>query len=1433
MRRKIVSIIAVFTILFSVLPVKAAKKESVLPKNTLLLTAIGAKTAFTDSGEHIFEYPCYEKDGNLMLPANRLMETLGYSINESEDTLEAIGPHKVELSYNSDSADIDGESIKLSASTDKNNKILFVSSDICSHIGVTYRLYNNGVFLITTDGVFDNLNEAQLIKLMGVYVSPNGNDNNDGSPSKPLKTIDSAKKKAAQYLGLYGEEFPVHIYLMGGKYYIDHTISFDEYEFTLDMFKGLKIENYNEQEAILTGAVEVNCELFKPVTDAVTLARLPKAGRGKVAYIDLREMGINELDVPQNMFHYLYLNDIEQTNARWPNEGFASVFSVPEYNTFTFGENDPTRWTAAKNAYICGQFSRAGWEWHSGIIKSVNAETKTISLETPNGKNGMQTTAVGTRYYAANLLEEIDMPGEWYADCDNLMLYYYPSYSLKDSCLEMTVFTGSLLSFPSGKNIEVNGITFTKGGRAINAPAPKEGDVRGITIKGCRFSHFQDQYTIGLGVENGQNLYDINILENEAYNLFGRFIQFRAGNMDTLTDGNCLVQNNHVILPAQFYATGGMGAPWNGAMGVDCNHNVVQDCPRGAALGWPGTNAKINYNEIVNAGKYMNDYGAIYMGRTAQYFDIEVAHNYLHDFDKNANYCGLYNDDAICYVNWHHNTCVNIGVFSIFAGAIESKFMYNMAVNCKSPVQMSPRLNYNTIRKGESLWTDLSNRMQKNGDVYLKKYPKISMYMERDPFAEWWDAIVLGNTHIGGKTLSNYNFEDIDVYGAKTMEVNGETKDISQLNGKLLGNPEYDYSDDIFVDSKNGNYSVNPESQAAKDIPELLNLDLENAGIVSDNPILLQKPEKGSRLRYPANGQKNLNASSITFSWDPVKGASFYKITVATDPEMKNTVYETTLRENANFNSCTVTNLVNDRYYYWKVQSIGIVSKNQFTIDSQGGPYLFKTAKKDALNKDNIKIAIESLEKFCKEDLKKTEYEFDPEYASLADSLLDKANNIYKKASSQSELDEIEEEIYTLIKKSPYYMNIKFENIDGIYDSNAVWELSDGGSANVSNGVLTVSGSGVRVDAKTKIKNRNAVLCFQMKLDDLGTEAGHYQGFDVKLNDRGQGYLVVFKKDIIEWQRIGKTLTEIPNDFIEAGKWYNVEAGGINTPNGVIQFLRIDGRIIYAELDQTANQTKDEGNFRIRKNQLGNISVKPMENIPEKGIIIDDVLDSFNNPSGAAHLQTLFIGSADAVEMGSFELFSKVDKAKLAELVLPEIISRNVNASRSDISDYKQLIRELCIVQGYNDGLKDTLFRNNIEFLFSDVLQLEQIDQNGVNIMSFYNTMTDNYKSIAVDYMMKNNCKNIAELRKCIAKAVFTTVINASRIGFAAQSEYITNVLTKENADYLGINIDDYLALPIEKKEVVNNAVGVLYQRDNRTFDELIADIHKAVEENK
>ncbi len=1415
-----------------------AAKDSIYSEDIELVMADLSKMAYFEAEDTVLENTPYTDGETFMIPAKYLFESYGYTVLEDNGIFTAQKETTIQLEKGKKDISVNGETKTLKTETAEKNGELFVPQDICDLLGLNYKITQDGIFVVSKSGKFEGFNENFFKRLQGVYVSVNGSDSAFGTAKEPVNTLNAAKKLAAKYIREYGKAYQVRIFVMGGTYRFENGVEFTEDEFSLDGYKGFSIENYDENKPEFTGSIEIDAGKFVPVTDGITLSRIHRDGRGKVASIDLRELGISKLEQVANRFYYLYLNNIEQTNARWPNVGESTIFSVPQENVFTFSETDPARWVEAKNAYVFGHFSTRGYEWHQGIIQSVNAETKTITIKGAESSNVMKTTAVGTVWYAANLLEELDTPGEWFVDTEELKLYYYPPYNLKDKKLEMTKYLGTLLTFNDAKGITIKGINFTKCGQAINFLGS---NINGLTIEKCDFSHGQAKTLVQFKTNAATKCYNVNITENTVYNIFGAFTTFRGGNLKTLEQGNCVIKNNHLAQTAQYYkSAGGMVGTYqtenNGSVGVICENNIVQDIPGGAAIGWAGTDCVINNNEVVNAGKSMSDYGAIYFGRSSSYNNMEVAYNFLHNFNNTNNYNALYNDDSYANATWHHNMVVDMYQPCIQAPGINTKYMYNVAVNCAKPGSIGSRKSYSDwIYYGGLNWGHTNKLIYENEDVYRKAYPKMFEDLERDKefYNVCWDSIYYGNVGIGTQAFND--FVELTEYGAKEMERNGETISLEGLNGQVAGNPTYDYSEDLFVDVENMNYNINPESDLAKEFPELLEIDVTKSGLTPDAEYLLEKPEEGAQLRYPVNGQKNINASEITFSWDPVKGASFYRIIVGTDPNLENVVYDKEIRENGNVNQITLEGFSNNCLYYWKVVAKSVVRQNMFEIDSIGGPYAFKTAVKDTVSKENLRLAITAFEKFCNVDLQNPEYEFDADFVNNAKAKLEEFKVIYKKASKQEELDQAEDEIYFIMKKSPFYMKVSFSNLNNAYTENSPWEVDKGEITVGADGVVSFSDTvEQRGNAKIKVDNPNSVICFKMKLSEWGTTGSTYQGFDVKLNDAGTGYLVVFKKNLIEWQRINRTLTEIPNDFIEADKWYDVQAGGINTPNGVFQFLRIDGRIIYAELDQTADQTRDGGYFRIRKSPFGGIQIKDAETVPQDSVMIDDILKDFESPRSAKHLQTLLIGSSDTMEMSSSVLFSKLDKANLAGLMYPVVTGKEINLTRDDISEYKKIIEEMSIVAGYNQGLSENLLKNKVDFLYKDIIGIDTIDTNGVTIYSEYLRLTDKFKAVTTDSMMNSECKNIDELRLHIARCMLTGSINACMTGYAGQSEYISDVLTKENADYIGIDISDYLALSPEQKLKANDAIGNGRKGDtSRTLELLVEDIHEAVKNVK
>lgn len=1098
-RSKFLVFCMIFSMLLQNIVFATELNASFIPENAELILFDNAKLAYFKGVPEVLENPVFSENGKVYIQREYLLNKLG--IDE-------------EITF------VD-EKVK--------NNVSYVNPDNLETSGIKFTYSNNTV--IFWKGRIGTADYNNLSKLQGIYISPDGLEQARGDAKNPVNSLEVAKVIAERYYKEFGDKYPVYIFVHGGKYKFSETVTFDDEIFADKNKKGLKIVGYGDGEVIFTGAEEIDAKKLRVVKDANILARLPKAGRGQVASMKLSDEGINSIKISDKSYPFLYVDDIEQIQSRWPNGGFTQVKSLPSSTMMGYDENNPSRWVLAKDARINAYFNADYW-FGTSKVASVNAKDKIITLDASNGGKTFTTSRVGARWYARNLLEEIDMPGEWFVDREENILYFYPPYSLKDKKLEIVTFHNkSMIDIGSSKNISVDGITFEKsGGEAI-----KGSSVDGVNVINCNFRYLQGLYALNFADVN-MNVY---VDSNKCYGCAGGFILCRAGKIDTLESGNTVISNNHISScgyePVNGYAAICITNPSNESfkrlvsVGIEVKNNVVQDCVTTNGLLWAGCYINIHHNEFLNQSKHLNDHGVIYVGRAHSQRGSEVAFNYIHDLNEEKLVCGLYNDDGYSGTNWHHNVCTNMYFSTTHGLGLDENYNYNLSVNCKVPGTVGSRMTWSESLYGEngSLKNEVKTALAVGGNVYKKAFPELEESLKRTPYSAPWNSCFFGNVGVntGGKTLGDTAIGEIEEYGAKTLNRNGEEISIVGLNGSAEGNPHFDYSDDYFVDAANQNYNIKPESEIAKAVPELLEIKMEEMGL-ADEEMLSHR--ENFRLKEPSNGDEAVDSKLVTFSWDRVENATKYRLLIATDPEMQNIVYDKTMVENGNNNHAEVDSLLLDTVYYWKVQAIGLARQNQFVIENYNGPYIFRTARKNELDKENAEIAIEAIKEFNTEISKNASYEYDEVFLKEMNTLIVKAEEVYKNAKTQEELDNIEDEIYVLINKSPFYMKVKFEHLDGIFGENVEWTLNYPEKIYFKDGVLTLENSdnSTRCYATADINNRNSILCFKMKLDDLSDGSG-WQGFDFKLNESGKGYFVTFKKSLIEFQRIGNGLTEI------------------------------------------------------------------------------------------------------------------------------------------------------------------------------------------------------------------------------------------------------------------------------------------------------------------
>lgn len=1422
--KRIINCLICFIVCLTFLSVPTSAKSddlSLVPKNYSLVMMEGSMIGINNGELERLNCTPVEKDGNLLIPARYFFTSLGYETSYNNGICEFTkGNEKISITQNSSDITVNSSEKSLNSNCENIGGNLYVPANICDFMNLKYKYTQNKLFIVYESGEYVSKYDRNLIKLQGVYMSVDGKISSDGTPQKPISSLANALTEAKNRTLTFGTEYPIYIFVKGGEYRINDSVTLDKTVFGKSEYKGLNIVGYDGQP-VFSGATEINAEEFKPVTDADTLSRLPKAGRGKVAYLDLSTQGISGLSKDDVSFPYIYVNEKQQMMSRWPNDDFAKVSSVPVSGEFCYEEENPSRWTRANDLRISGYFT-ADYFFNRSKTAGVDAKSKRIKTVNPH----FSTHRAGSRWYACNLLEEIDVPGEWYVDRDTNILYFYPPYTLKNAKVEITTFHGKdFLQTDGVKNLTVDNIKFTKmGGRAIDGD-----DMENVTIKNCDFTFIQGTYTI-----RGERSKNITIDGNYNYNTGGGFVSVRTPNMESLDYelGNLKFTNNRIVscdfVPSNIsgaFNTGYNNNDWVGTMGAEIANNVIQDCNGSYAISYVGVDNKVHHNEIVNQAKNIHDGGAIYFGKAVSYNGSEISYNYIHHLNRENFYCGLYNDDAYAFANWHHNVIYNANRSTIIGMGYGMQYNYNLSIDMATAGTVGSRMTWYSMHDGQKVEAQRAAENSK----WVEKWPVLKTAVSRDPFIASYDVTVFGNVGIGAPETTG-SVDEIEKYGAKTMERNGKEIDISSLNSTKEGNPSYTYDESLFVDASSQNWTLKEDSEVAKEWPELLDIKMDEIGL-SEGYERLMHVDDTFKLRYPSNGQTNVQTKEIRFSWDPLQGATQYRLVVATDPELQNVVLEKTLTENWDENAYTTDSLLNDTVYYWKVYAIGLARQDQFEQGSEGAPYAFKTAKENDLDKESLKTACDALTDLEKQ-IKESNVKYTDEFMADLSELVTRSADLYKNSKDQTVLDELEEEIYNFIKRSPFFVEVEFATPDFLTNPKSEW---DGGIVSYNGNTVTISHpEDTRANAVVKTNTQNEVLCFQMKMDKMA-DGGGYQGIDYKMEENTtNSYLFIFKETVMEFQKEGKYFLEIPAlNGIKEGEWVDCMLGAITVPGGVLQFVSVNGHVVFAALDQTPTRVENGGRFRVRTNALGDVHLRPMESLPETHALIEDIYNSYSNPQDETHLAVLLTGAFNAIDMDNSD-FASLDKKQLATLLYSYLKDNGITISGTDYSQYKDAVSKMAVLEYYNQGKSDPLFKNNVQFKKNDVTQFEKIDQNGVNLYEFsQKQFKDSDHNTVNKATLNGECKTFDELRLRYAKNIFVHSINSCSHGWGADPTYMFEILTKANADYLGINIDDYLALNDTQKTTVHTILGSITVSMERTFDELIEDIHKAVQTAK
>ena len=579
-----------------------------------------------------------------------------------------------------------------------------------------------------------------------VFVAPHGSDADDGSRARPFATLTRARD-AVRAIKAAGVDGAIAVTLMPGEYVLTETFELTA-EDSGTREAPILYRAEKKGTAILYGGMRLSD--FAPVTDRETLDRLPAAAQGRVVRCDLRAQGITdygELAVrgfaqpPAPPTLELYVDRRPMTLARWPNEGFVGIERLVEAGSPTAGKpsvfeyqsDRHARWTRAEDAWLFGYFQFL-WADATIAIGAIDTSARTITTARSYNYGGRGMSAEqGIIYYAFNLLEELDQPGEWYLDRAAGVLYLYPPTDLAAATVEIGMLSTPMVIAQQVSDVRFEGLTFDLS--RYDAIHIVDG-VRCL-VAGCVVNRMAGNgITITGGEENGILGCDIHTLGRRATEVIG-------GDRETLRPGRHFVEN------CQLHDFGRIDRTYTPAIQLEgvgnrVAHNLMYDCPS-SAMRIEGNDHIIEFNDVFDAVRESDDQGAMELFRNATYRGVVFRHNRFRNIGKTGTEVAVHGqaairlDDAISGILVYGNIFErsangHFGGVQMNSGR-DNTIDNNLFIDCKQGISGG-------WNEGNPVWQDLLAGKPLEGfytsELYLSRYPEMAHMLEAPGINHVW-----------------------------------------------------------------------------------------------------------------------------------------------------------------------------------------------------------------------------------------------------------------------------------------------------------------------------------------------------------------------------------------------------------------------------------------------------------------------------------------------------------------------------------------------------------------------------------------------------------------------------------------------------------------------------------------------------------------------
>lgn len=710
------------------------------------------------------------------------------------------------------------------------------------------------------------------------YVSNKGNDKNNGSIESPVASLTAAQKLVRNYKAKNSKGINVHI--APGQYNLTSTFILNEQD-SGQFGKEIVWKAEKIGTVTITGGKNIQPSSFSIIKDASIIKRLSEHAVEHVLQVHLPSIGINDFGSHKQFGHtiavtpaplQLFFNGDPMTLARYPNKGYIKIGKVLDKGSvsrmldksnrggkFEYTDARHEKWQGQEDIWLSGTFNY-GFADDYINVKSIDTVQKTLQLATPH-LYGIASGRDFQQYAAINILEELDMPGEWYLDRKSGILYFWPPTNMTNASIIVSMLEEPIIAMEGVSNIIISGITF-EAARGIGMYMERGNH---NTIVGCTIRNVGNT-----GIVMGQGALrlkkDMSVDDYKGVAV-SRIIGDFQNHIYNNTGWDRLAGNNHRIQSCDVYNTGSGGIFLSGGSKVHLinGNNVVENCKvhdynlRNKFL-WAGINVNgcgnvVSHNEVYNAefqgifvygNEHIFEYNNVhhvttnsddtspwYIGRDPSNRGNIVRYNYFHH-TGNANrmnmgiYCDDGSTDVTVYGNVFYDLKVNHGVLfsnggwdlkmknNIIIEPLSNSFVVSAAFYSWAKPQAAEFYGKNGILRKRLL-----EAVKFDQPPYSTKYPSLLPYL---------DEIVAGKEWQGMRSRGNEFSENVIIGGPEQpVKFMGGEFATAYENNNFKTN-----EDPGFVDMKNGNFMLKSNSIVFEKIPGFQPIPFDKMGLYKD-----------------------------------------------------------------------------------------------------------------------------------------------------------------------------------------------------------------------------------------------------------------------------------------------------------------------------------------------------------------------------------------------------------------------------------------------------------------------------------------------------------------------------------------------------------------------------------------------------------------------